>query len=257
MNVQPGRYNTLDNGGHPFSVVVSADGKVVVWQSGGGRKRPYLSFQASAIFLGKSPRNEMTEFSAGWLGGEADDGNSVLLQNVKDRANNEYYFVGWEIYKFRALAPIIYYTSPIGNSAVSYPWAQDALGNFYIIHDEVILTKSQALLPVDAPDAVKDQFDPYDTYWFDERPDGSKGLREFSCEHPLTKKLYHFDWYPDPENHFDHLTRPDIREMRSHMKETASLELGKQIWSSTIKIYGEQAGLKKMEITERVEGRLM
>jgi hypothetical protein len=258
MNPRIKNYKTLDNGGHPFKVQIFDGTGVAVWR----RKQkganidisytlPYFHFMASKIFIGTSPLNATTRASAGF--GPEWDGNSFILQKEGDEATNDYYHVGYEIFKFRALAPIIFYTSPVGNSAVPYPWAQDAKGNFYLMIENTVLTKISHQLPIDAPIQQKEQFDPYYAFWF-KQYDGCEdtGFCQFSIEHPVTKKVYKFDWQHNPEEAFD-------RQMKYSRNEDqlGSLELGKDLWCKVIRTYGEQTGIVPLQIIEKIEGRIV
>jgi len=69
-------------------------------------------------FVGKSPINKMTKFSAGY--GKYFDGNSILLQKNKDT----YIFIGHMIKEFKVNNDdIIKFVSPVGNNDVPYPYA--------------------------------------------------------------------------------------------------------------------------------------
>jgi hypothetical protein len=69
-------------------------------------------------FVGKSPLNEMTEFSGGH--GKYFDGNSILFQKNK----NTYIFVGHIIKEYKVNNDdIINFISPVGNNDVPYPYA--------------------------------------------------------------------------------------------------------------------------------------
>ena len=144
MDPDVGSYKTLDNGGHPFRVEVTAEKKVTVWkieydQDDDGDVEAHgeepdeqevllLSVQASKVFVGTSPENACTKFSAGF--GPEWDGNSVIFQKADetDSVFCEYYFVGVDFFKFSTISPIVYFTSPVGNNAVPYPWAQGHAG---------------------------------------------------------------------------------------------------------------------------------
>lgn len=242
MDNQAGSYRTLDNGGTPFRVKITSEKIVLVWRNDNEGETFCLQVRASKIFIGTSPLNECTKSSGGH--GAEWDGNSIILQAVGDEDTNTYLFIGWEIFTFRTLAPIIYYTSPVGNSGVSYPWAQDAKGNFYLMCDCSVLTKFQHELAVDAPIAVKEQYDPYFLCWFKEQEGGTIGLLSFKFEHPMTKKIYQFALCADPEKEFD-LISLDVRR-----------EFGKELWCKLIREYGEQVGVTSFQIVEKIEDRV-
>lgn len=156
------RYDTLDNGGYPFIVDIDVDKSRIVIST--QENVHIFHFPTDQIFIGTSPQNAMTEFSGGY--GSQEDGNSILgrLMVEKDlKSKNIYYFIGHQIYRFLAKARIIYYTSPVGNNSVPYPWAQDEAGNIYLMTEKVILTPTTKLnaIPRDK------NFDPY-TYYYTE-----------------------------------------------------------------------------------------
>lgn len=72
------------------------------------------------IFIGKSPKIPMTEFSGGY--GRSFDGNTILIQLT----TYKYIYIGnHEIYTFTTPNKDIIktYISPVGNNSVSYPFA--------------------------------------------------------------------------------------------------------------------------------------
>jgi hypothetical protein len=86
------------------------------------------------VFIGKSPRNKMTEFSGAY--GPAFDGNTILVKV----APLKYVWIGQSIEEFRALDEIVFYVSPVGNSDVPYAWARDTKNRGYIFREKVIIT---------------------------------------------------------------------------------------------------------------------
>lgn len=87
------------------------------------------------IYIGKSPINKTTKFSGG--SGKDFDGNSFLLK-LKDL---EYVYIGERIYSFIAYDEIIRYISPVGGNDVPYPWAVDKDNNYYLMLENIIMTK--------------------------------------------------------------------------------------------------------------------
>jgi hypothetical protein len=79
------------------------------------------------IFVGKSPLNEMTQFSGGH--GRKWNGNSILLH----LSGLKYVFIGMTIQQFEAKSPIVKYVSPVGNNGVPYPFAIDEEKRFYFM----------------------------------------------------------------------------------------------------------------------------
>jgi hypothetical protein len=149
-------YETHDNGGHPYKVVVDyankqlsmflckiterPDHKTGTVVSHRTDKKgveqththyydpdPIVSYDELAlqtsfllVFVGKSPLCAMTEYSGGH--GPKFDGNSLLVEVAKQ----EYMFIGDCIYRFSTKElndEIVAYDSPVGNNDVPYPVA--------------------------------------------------------------------------------------------------------------------------------------
>ena len=159
------RYYTLDNGGHPFEVVVAPDRTVTIYpQKPEGqvddekpmhlwydRRHPVFKQRVAQVFVGHSPLDAMTSFSAGH--GPSQDGNSILLRLKADA--HTYLYVGERVYTFEAGGEITRYVSPVGNSSVPYPYAVDDRRNrFYLMCERVVCSQ---LPPTTS--------DPYDDYY--------------------------------------------------------------------------------------------
>lgn len=128
------------------------------------------------IFIGKSPKNKMTEFSKGY--GKYFDGNTIL---IKLKAN-KYIFIGASIYIFTTDYEIIKYVSPVGNNDVPYPYAIDIKNNYYLMLDSVIIPKNSMI------NYRKSNFDPYDYYYFNY--ENKNKLNKFKN----IKNLYSYSW---------------------------------------------------------------
>jgi hypothetical protein len=152
-------YHTEDNSGTPFIVHISPDKKdVSVYTI--PTKEEYLfeddyiyfkpsegfppdnlllytkrlgKFRPKRVFIGASPKNSMTLFS----GGHGNDfyGNTILLQVT----NSEYIYIQSSIERFKVLAPIVKFVSPVGNNNVPYPFAVDEDGNYYLLAFSIII----------------------------------------------------------------------------------------------------------------------
>jgi hypothetical protein len=129
------RYNTLDNGAVGFVVLINDHNEVFVYGRLENRMVPeeYLgdefenligSYKPLEIFIGKSPLNEMTDFSGGH--GDKFDGNTVLLRVKSPNEKFKYVYIGIDIYEFYTDEPIIKYVSSVGNSSVTYAYAETA-----------------------------------------------------------------------------------------------------------------------------------
>jgi len=148
------KYETLDNGGTPFTVIIK-DNKVFVYEN--NENKLVKEYIPSHIFIGKSVINDMTIFS----GAKDDpkfDGNSILLE--LDPNSLEYVYIGECIYSFKAYSKIIVYESPVGNSSVPYPYAIDESRNFYLMTENIVLEATQSL-----EDKLHEGSDPYDYYY--------------------------------------------------------------------------------------------
>uniref|UniRef100_A0A6C0HMK1 Uncharacterized protein n=1 Tax=viral metagenome TaxID=1070528 RepID=A0A6C0HMK1_9ZZZZ len=156
-------YYILDNRNKPFKVVIN--GKTIKILKNLDKyleyeKTPSLTFNANKIFIGYSPKTEMTLISDGY--GPKYNGNSILLY-IKD---NEYVYIGHEIYSFTSISEIIKYVSPVGNNDVPYPYAIDKDNNIYLMIENVILlNKFFKNLNSSSIDITNDKFDPYRIYY--------------------------------------------------------------------------------------------
>lgn len=154
-------YLIHDNGGRPFKCIIEDKHTIHIYKQSGYdekleevlyEKTPVLTFHPKKIFIGKSPLNEMTEFSGGH--GPDFDGNSLLLE-MNDL---EYIYVGSETWSFDAKHKIKEYVSPVGNNDVPYPFAIDNSNNIYLMLDKVILKYNPDIF-----EKIKE--DPYDFYY--------------------------------------------------------------------------------------------
>lgn len=132
------KYRTHDNGGSPFEVhikdqYVSVHKAIYSDDDVSYEKKPIYEINVKKAFVGKSVVNDMTKFSGGH--GKRFDGNTILL-HIKD---NNYVYVGEQIYSFKSLSEIVKYISPVGNSDVPYPYAIDKENNVYLMISDVIL----------------------------------------------------------------------------------------------------------------------
>lgn len=151
-------YYTLHNGDRPHKIVVESSKKVEIYKRVAFdydkeeyiyENKPFLSIKPIEIFIGKSPKNEMTESSGGF--GPKFKGNSFLFRIMK----NKYMFVEELIFTFVAKKQITKFVSPVGNNDVPYPYAVDEDNNYYLLVEDVIVTNM--------PEELKD--DPYTFYY--------------------------------------------------------------------------------------------
>jgi hypothetical protein len=114
-------FEILDNGGTPFIVDVYAKHLEIFEDYPNFRPKKIFSTPFQKLFVGDNYFNLKNH------GKRA--GNSLLVQ----LGAQEYLFIGTEIYKFNARKgdTIQAYASPVGNSAVSYPYA---IGKKYVYY---------------------------------------------------------------------------------------------------------------------------
>lgn len=147
-------YYTHNNGGRPFLVYVNKS-NVYIYKMNEDtyytlekdyskdstkNKWVYVEFvkqyKPLKVFIGKSPKNDMTLFSGGY--GKKFDGNSILLQIEK----NKYVHIGINIYEFITNDTILKYISPVGNNDVPYPVAYGEKNIYFILHKKYIEYKN-------------------------------------------------------------------------------------------------------------------
>jgi hypothetical protein len=157
LDLRNKRFEIHDNGGRPFEVLVDKNGVAVYKEvtsadysddseedEGSYYDTPSFVFLNPAkVFVGNSPDNEMTRFSGGY--GKEFDGNSILV-NTED---NNYVYIGSEIYSFKSIAKIVEYVSPVGNNDVPYPYAIDVEGNVYLLLEKVALLNGKSKIKED------------------------------------------------------------------------------------------------------------
>ena len=164
-------YYVIDNGGRPFKVDID-DKNVTIYKEkiqNKYYKKPLMIFEnVEKIFIGKSPLNAMTKKCNTYS--KKFDGNSILL-NIKD---NIYVFIGWDIYQFKSLSKINTFVSPVGPSAVPYPYAIDNKKRYYLMLDDIIINNKPK---------NKDIYD----YYYDNE---NKKYKKFKNKKILVKRFY-------------------------------------------------------------------
>jgi hypothetical protein len=199
-------YNTHDNYGRPYKVVINPDNFVSVYKN--DTNELLFNKKVNKVFIGKSPLNQMTKFSGGH--GKDFDGNSFLLE----LDDNSYQHIGRDIFTFNSYNKIIKYVSPIGNNDVPYPYAIDSDGNIYLLIEDVVLINTDQFKKL-----YTKYDDPYDYYYsldlitedFGRVPPkipDIKKLDEFR-EYNNIKEYYHNDekytlrYKTNPENYYN------------------------------------------------------
>lgn len=110
-------------------------------------------YNAQEVFIGKSPKNPMTEFSGGH--GKYFDGNSILLK----MGTGKYIYIGEQIYSFTTNKEIVKFVAPVGNNDVPYSYAIDSDKNYYLLIDDLKIIKYDEKIT-----------DPYDYFYaFDKK----------------------------------------------------------------------------------------
>ena len=165
-------YFTLDNGGRPFCVYIIGK-KVIVYKEtknsdyivkGRDKDNEFMwrwfhyldlpeniiytekikTFTTKKIYIGKSPKNEMTKYSGGY--GKKWDGNTILLELT----GNKYVYLGETVTEFTLQKgdKVEEYWSPVGNSAVPYSFI---LGekNVYFMWDMMYISRDILFQGVD------------------------------------------------------------------------------------------------------------
>jgi hypothetical protein len=189
-------YNTHDNYGRPYKVIIHPGNNVQVYSCVNGENsgnsvtsendeidemnsnnQSYeilLDRKVNTVFIGKSPVNEMTKFSGG--SGKQFDGNSFLLE----LDTHTYQHIGRDIFTFNSYNKIVKYVSPVGNNDVPYPYAIDIDGNIYLLIEDIVLINT-------------DQFKQLYTSEFDDPYSYYYGLdlitEDFGCVPPKIPKI--------------------------------------------------------------------
>lgn len=112
------------------------------------------------VFVGKSPLNEMTKFSAGH--GKRFDGNSILLELPRNK--HSYAHIGSNIFEFETTEPITEFVSPVGNSDVPYPVALSDNYIYFLAGPNKVETFFHKMARDELPKCL-DLTDPYGFYY--------------------------------------------------------------------------------------------
>ena len=138
-------YYTHFNGGRPFKVTVVGNEVTVQKRVKGTDEylRTICKIVCEEVHVGTSPPSPATIYSGGY--GPAFDGNSILLR----LSSRWYRFIGNEIFDFPVNAPIVKFSSPVGNNDVPYPYARDAWGNYYLLTEDIVIAPNDKLVPCD------------------------------------------------------------------------------------------------------------
>lgn len=176
------------NGGKPYLVRYTKD-TVSVFKDGtiGWDEIPdevYEDDKALAKYY-TSPVLKPTKFVKAFVGKDpadrSEDGNSMLF----DLGGLRYLYVGETVYTFKAASPVVKYVSPVGNSAVPYPYA--------VTKDASYLMIEHVFVP-HADKATRDQ-DPYQVYYRagikESVQMSNKRMKEYAAAHPMAVRVVH------------------------------------------------------------------
>ncbi|XWV24520.1 mg989 protein [Tupanvirus deep ocean] len=126
---QTKEYLIHDNGGRPFKVIANKNNIRIY-------KREYDEDSDEDIY--DEMILEFTDIDGYWDGFDSSPyemhGNSILIK----LSDNEYIWVGWEIYKFKTNEIILDYVSPVGNSDVPYPVAFGENYVYFMLDQQMI-----------------------------------------------------------------------------------------------------------------------
>jgi hypothetical protein len=210
-------FNIHYNGDIPFHVEINGN-KIDIFSD--NHTTPILTQNARTIFVGESPKNKMTTFSGGY--GPEFLGNSILLE-LED---NEYEFIGKNIFSFTPLANIIHFVSPVGNNDVPYPYAIDVEGNIYLLMEHVVLKGGGG-----------EDDDPYSYYYHNSL------MGNFYVENECYKLNYH----AFPEKNYDRITNDlgkPVYVMDPHNNKTV---LTKEDYISHVNEFGRRLSFQPMK----------
>lgn len=252
-------YYTHDNGGRPFKVVISPENQVKVYKEIGYNDNtrtteyddnPVYTAKPKKVFVGRSPRNKMTEFSAGY--GRKFYGNSILLEMPE----GEYIFVGHLVSKFKPESAIIKYVSPVGNNDVPYPYAIDSDGKYYLIIEDVVVA------------SVPKEFggDPYNYYYNNilmttdlarVPPKKPVGIFEDIIEWSVDKNTYTMRYAPNANKDYDRLTEKGKLTMYIKKKgKKRRQKISKSEFVGIMERYGKLMGFSVMKGVKTIVDRV-
>lgn len=241
-------YSTRWNYTTPFLVAVFRDGSVAVheeimYDAGPCRSKKIAAFNnVTKVFVGKSPRNKMTEFSGGY--GKPFDGNCMLLQ--LNEASNEYTYIfigkNW-VYKFYLADPIVRFVSPVGNNDVPYPYAVTESGHVFLPLERVLLY-----------DVPTDEESPYELYdknvIFTKQDLKARGIKSFYVGGRKTKLRF----TPFPYQAFYKLSRKR-GQLSVVLTDGSEKDVTVQQFIDWMDSFGEQHSMTGVDIAEYIYKR--
>ena len=187
------------------------------------------------VFVGLSPKNEMTKFSGGY--GRKFDGNSILVNTE----NNNYVYIGSEIFSFNSLSEIVEYVSPVGNNDVPYPYTVDVQGNIYLMLEKVILLNGMEKLVGE---------DPYQYYYERQSMKGFTPFEKYYEEGKGNNSYSFFLQYtPEPEEFLKRRGKVYVIDGKKKRY------IGEEEFKKIMQDYEKKMGLKPMKVF-KLHGRM-
>ena len=202
-------------------------------------------FKCKDVFIGVSPKNEMTKFSKGY--GKKFEGNTNLIK----LSDKRYVYVGETIFEFTSLKKIVDYQSPVGNSDVPYPYAIDEKDNYYLMLDKVIVTSPMT------------EEGPYDKYWNGGLMTTDLGfvppkepiypnfqdIKEFFIvEKSGKKQKYTLRHAPNPGKDYDRLVKDIGKPLSVKYTDGKEKDLSKQDYIQLMNDFGKLLNTKSFKI---------
>lgn len=259
-------YLINDNGGKPFKVVIKNINDVYVFkrmESDNDELKysdnPILTFKNVAeIFIGKSPKNKMTEFSRGY--GPKFDGNTILL-HIQDLY---YVCISYIIFQFKAQTLIKSYNSPVGNSDVAYPFAIDTNNNYYLLAEPespLILTKP----PTKQAELEEYKYYPYGYYYrinsLNDPNNKEIQLKVFNTpikSYLINQNDYILSYTPNPDADYDRISGWEDfgKGMRIVLENGKEIKLDKAKYKEVMYKMGGYLGFVPITDTKILQERL-
>lgn len=248
-------YYTHDNGGRPFLVKIYQNYVDVYKEEGDNSEETRNSykkiyrFKFIEIFIGKSPKSKMTEFSSGY--GSDFDGNSILLKIDQNR----YIFIGEKISEFETTNDITEYISPVGNNDVPYPFAIDSKGNYYLMAEEVFMKKRKIPKHFDDPHLyfyALHLITPDRAFRPPKQPLMKSDINKFF----IGEDQYTLTWEKDPSKDYDRLIKDIGSPLKLVYKDGKSRIIDKQEYIKLMNDFGKVIGCKPMKIIKVIQERL-
>lgn len=232
-NIQ--EFYTHSNGTRPYKVLILNNNLVRVFES----DYCILNVFPQQIFVGKSDKNKMTEYSGAF--GTDFDGNTILLK----MNDTNYIYIGCKMFSFTSINPIISYHSPVGNNDVPYPYAIDSEKKYYLLIENVMLNYTKEL-----EDYIINHNDPYEYYHkasliTDDRGLGRKPLfdNNFNIKKfYIGKELYTMTYSSSPSKDFDRFTKELGNNVYIRDKNNVKHNISKQQYVEIIENFGNTIG---------------